>query len=66
MGEMEPLDVCGQVLLWCREGHKRGGGKDIISKSQAGQRHPAWPPVSEEGERVNAPAVSTKVQVSFY
>lgn len=33
----------------------RGGGKDVISKSQAGQHHPAWPPVSEEGEKVSSP-----------
>jgi len=27
-----------------------GGGKDIISQSQAGRHHPAWPPVSKGGE----------------
>lgn len=43
-------------------GSKRGtmegvGGKGIISKSQAGKNRPAWPPVSEEGEKVNTPPI---------
>lgn len=36
-----------------RGAQRRGGGKDIISKSQARQNHPAWPPVSGEGGEVN-------------
>lgn len=38
-----------------RGAQRRGGGKDIISQSQAGQNHPAWPPVSGEGGEVNTP-----------
>lgn len=40
-----------------RGAQRRGGGKEIISKSQAGQNHPAWPPVSEEGGKVNIPVI---------
>lgn len=49
------------VPLVARGARERGGDKGIISKSQAGQHHPAWPPVSEEREKVNTPAVSAKV-----
>lgn len=44
-----------------RGAQRRGGDRDIISKSQTGQHHPAWPPVSKEGEMVNTPAVPTKI-----
>lgn len=66
ISEMEPL----VFVCTCRcnsdgkrgtaEGReRRGKGMAIISKSQPGQHHPAWPAVSEVGERVNTPSVST-------
>ena len=52
------------MTLVARGAQRRGGGRDIISKSQAGPNHPAWPPVSGEGENVNTPAVN-KVSLFF-
>lgn len=50
---------CAQVGVTpvARGAQRRGGGRGVISESQTSQNHSAWPPVSEEGEKVNTPAM---------